>query len=249
MSPAHGRSASPAVAGECTEAQPRPVTASENARVDVAEWTRLSGIARCVGVRGIQAGSASTPPCGVTPTEGCSTRGRVRSASGPWSHSLPTTRPRFEPVAGWSSSGGRSVQAEHPGRHGPRLSTTGSLRVLSRNCRRGLARNGPLGAAVELPGGCRRRAPTRRSAWRRSEASIGQPAAETRHQNDQRSHSRRCALMRRRVRAASVSPAAAAHPNPSEPNITQRRSGAHSPRTSTSLPHPTAVDEIHIVDA
>ena len=39
--------------------------------------------------------------------------------------------------------------------------TTGSLCVLSRNRRRGLARNGPLGAAMELLGGCRRRAPTR----------------------------------------------------------------------------------------
>ena len=67
-------------------------------------------------------------------------------------------------------AGGRLVSS------GPALSTgqiprsaavpTGSLRVRSRNRRRGLARNGPLGAAVELPGGCRRRAPTRRSVLR-----------------------------------------------------------------------------------
>ena len=48
------------------------------------------------------------------------------------------------------------------------IAATVSLRVLSRNCRGRLARKGPIGAAIELPGGCRRRAPTSRSGRRRS---------------------------------------------------------------------------------
>ena len=86
----------------------------------------------------------------------------VRSSSAPWSHSLPTTLPQFEPVAGWSSSGRTFGTGQIPRTAAVRdYPTTGSLRVLSRNRRRGLARNGPLGAAIELPGGCRRRAPIR----------------------------------------------------------------------------------------
>jgi hypothetical protein len=88
----------------------------------------------------------------------------VRSTSGPWSHSLPTTWPQFEPVAGWSPSGRTFHTCQMPRMAAVRdYPTTGSLRVLSRNRRRGLARNGSPRAAIELPGECRRRAPTRRS--------------------------------------------------------------------------------------
>ena len=78
----------------------------------------------------------------------------VRSTSGPWSHSLPTTWPRFEPVAGWPSSGRTFSTGQIPLTATVHDSPmTGSLRVLSRNCLRGLALNGPLGAAMELEGG------------------------------------------------------------------------------------------------
>ena len=86
----------------------------------------------------------------------------VRSTSEPWAHSLPTMLPQFDRGAGWSSSGRTFSTGQTPRTAAVRdYPTTGSLRVLSRNRRRGLARNGPLGAAMELPGGCRRRAPTR----------------------------------------------------------------------------------------
>ena len=87
---------------------------------------------------------------------------RPPCASAPWSHSLPTTWPEFEPVIIEADAEYRPNTHDGSGR---RRSTTGFLRVLSRNRRRGLARNVPLGAAIELPGGGRRRAPIRRSGW------------------------------------------------------------------------------------
>ena len=79
---------------------------------------------------------------------------------------LTNDLPQFEPVAGWSSSGRTFSTGQIPRTAAVRdYPTTGSLHVLSCSRRRGLARNGPLGAAIELPGGCRRRAPTR-AIWR-----------------------------------------------------------------------------------
>ena len=89
----------------------------------------------------------------------------VRSSSGPWSHSLPTTWPQSQHVIGWFMIGA-DVQYRPDTQDGslPRLSDDGLRRdFLSRNRRRYSARSGPLDAAVELPGGCRRPAPARRS--------------------------------------------------------------------------------------
>jgi hypothetical protein len=67
------------------------------------------------------------------------------------------------PGAGWSSSGRTFSTGQTPRTAAVRdCPTTGALRVLSRNRRRRPARNGPLGAAMELPCGCCGRAPTRR---------------------------------------------------------------------------------------
>ena len=77
------------------------------------------------------------------------TRSRVGSTSAPWSHSLPTTWLQGGHLAGWSSSGRTFSAGQTPRTAAVRdYPTTGSLRVLSRKRRRGLARNGPLGAAI-----------------------------------------------------------------------------------------------------
>jgi hypothetical protein len=143
----------------------------------VARQDPLAGILCSVGVSGcacrsrdastlgIQAGSACTPPCPGDPDRRSQDAWWVRSTSGPWSHSSPTTLPEFSPWPLGHHRGRAFSTGQMPGRQ---RSATIRRRAASAFCRvtaaEALARNGPLGAANELPGGCRRRVPTRRYA-------------------------------------------------------------------------------------
>jgi hypothetical protein len=101
----------------------------------------------------------------------------VRGTSEPWANSLPTTPLRSEPVSGWSSPLRAFSTGQMPRTAAVRdYPRTGSLRVRSRDCRRRLARNGRFGVATEVPGGCRRGAPTRRSARRSPSPEVARRA-------------------------------------------------------------------------